>query len=240
MPNKILMIVHQETSNPGLVGDVLSEMGYQLDVRCPAIEMPLPQTMSHHDAVVVFGGPMSANDSETLPFIRAELDWISMALASKKPFLGICLGAQLLARSLGARVIPHPDDTVEIGYFPLRSTYSGHSLFADLSQVYHWHSEGFELPSDAVLLATGDAFPHQAFRYGASAFGLQFHPEITSELVDRWTTQGHEQLVRPGAQPRDRQFQYHAHNSATVERWLRRFLNQWLDSSICLASSGSY
>lgn len=237
MSDSILMIVHQEDSNPGLVGHVLTEMGYQLDIRCPALGDELPPFMDHHRGVVIFGGPMSANDDDALPFIRTELDWIPIALEAKRPFLGICLGAQLLARSLGAKVETHPNDTVEIGYFPIAPTADGHDLFATLPQVYHWHREGFDLPSAAVLLATGQTFPHQAFHYGGHAFGLQFHPEMTADLMEHWTTNGHEHLGRDGAQSREEQFRNHTRYSAYVDRWLRRFLDQWLESSTCLTST---
>jgi GMP synthase (glutamine-hydrolysing) len=104
MVSKILVIVHQQNSDPGCVGQILRANGYELDIRCPSNADELPTTMDNHEGVVIFGGPMSANDSETLPFIRAELDWIPVALEADKPFLGICLGAQLLARVLGAKV----------------------------------------------------------------------------------------------------------------------------------------
>lgn len=122
---KVLLIVHQITSDPGRVGRMLRERGYTLDIRCPSNQEELPATMEDHDAVAIFGGPMSANDDKTLPFIRTELDWIPTALDSRKPFLGICLGAQLLARALGATVAPHPEGRAEIGYFPVVPTRPG-------------------------------------------------------------------------------------------------------------------
>lgn len=228
----ILLIVHQETSDPGLVGQLLAEQGYSLDLRCPAIGHPLPPTLDDHTATVVFGGPMSANDDDTLPFIRTELDWLPMVLESGKPYLGICLGAQLLARSLGATVAPHPDGVMEIGYAPIVPTPAGSAEFEPLQYVYHWHREGFALPSGATLLAEGHTFENQAFRYGSTAYGLQFHPEITPTLIDKWTTVAAEHLERPEAQPRDQQFEQHARHGSVVESWLSRFLQQWLDIPI--------
>jgi GMP synthase (glutamine-hydrolysing) len=178
---QILVVVHQETSNPGLVGEKLRSRGYHLDIRCPALGDPLPATMAHHDGAIVFGGPMSANDDDTLPFIRTELDWIPRVLAAGKPYLGICLGAQLLARVLGGTVAPHPEEYREIGYFPLAPTDVGEAYIPHPMTVYHWHREGFSLPGEAVPLATGETFPNQAFMYQDTAFGLQFHPEICGE-----------------------------------------------------------
>ncbi len=225
---KILLIVHQENSNPGLVGRILRERGYELDIRCPSLQEALPTTMDNHDGTVIFGGPMSANDSETLPFIRTELDWIPTALDANKPFLGICLGAQLLARVLGATVAPHPENKVEIGYVPIVPTIAGEIYFNSSIYVYHWHNEGFELPQGAVLLAVGKTFINQAFRYGDAAYGLQFHPEMTIDMIDKWTTLGAEHLKPPGVQSRDEQMQQHTLYKLAVEDWLKGFLARWL------------
>ena len=226
--SQILLVVHQETSSPGLVGEKLRSRGYHLDMRCPALGDPLPETMAHHEAVIVFGGPMSANDDETLPFIRAELAWLPTVLASGCPYLGICLGAQLLARVLGARVSPHPKEQREIGYFELRSTPQGHLHFPPSMAVYQWHREGFTLPAGTMKLAEGDTFPNQAFCYAETAFGLQFHPEITCQLIDEWTTRGADQLDLPGAQPRDLHFRHHDQFGAAVDSWLDNFLDTWI------------
>jgi len=226
---QILLIVHQKTSTPGLVGRMLCERGYVLDIRCPREQEELPATMDNHDAVVIFGGPMSANDRE-MPFIRTELDWIPTALDSHKPFLGICLGAQLLARVLGAIVTPHPENQVDIGYLPVVPTLAGRDYFDRALNFYHWNREGFELPEGAVLLASGETFVNQAFRYGKVAYGLQFHPEMTTDMVDRWTTLGAEHLVCPGVQSRAEQMQNHALYGLSVEVWLQGFLNLWIGS----------
>ncbi|HEY9607530.1 MAG TPA: glutamine amidotransferase [Allocoleopsis sp.] len=226
--NKILVIVHQPTSDPGRIGRLLRDRGYYLDIRVPSQQDELPHTMDDHCACAIFGGPMSANDSETLPFIRNELDWIPVALESGKPLLGICLGAQLLARVLGAVVAPHPEGWMESGYFQIMPTPSGREYFEEPLHVYHWHKEGFELPDGAVLLASGDTFPHQAYRYGKSAFGVQFHPEMTRKMLERWTTEGRHLLNVPGAQSVEEQFQKHSLYASAMERWLDRFLSLWL------------
>jgi GMP synthase (glutamine-hydrolysing) len=224
----ILAVVHQPTSNPGLVGQVLRQVGFTLDMRCPAQGDPLPATMKNHHAAIVFGGPMSANDDHQHQFIRDELAWIGTVLQSEKPFLGICLGAQLLARVLGARVTPHPEGIREIGYFPIQPTPLDRTLFPQPMMVYHWHQEGFDLPSGADLLASGQTFKHQAFRYGPQAYGLQFHPEITALMINHWTTEGGEQLVMPGAQSRFHHLGQHRLYGREVDVWLRKFLRHWL------------
>lgn len=231
MSKQILMVFHQATSSPGLVGQLLQNGGYRLDMRCPAEGDRLPETLDHHEAVVVFGGPMSANNDDTLPFIRAELDWLPLVLDAEKPYLGICLGAQLMARVLGARVFPHTEGRKEIGYFPMQVTPAGLEDFGRSRPVYHWHGEGFEIPSDAVLLAEGDLFPNQAFRYGDTVYGLQFHPEITEAMIHVWTERGEEQLTLPGAQSRSEQLRNHQRYGGAIADWLDEFLWDWLGES---------
>lgn len=229
--NKILTIVHQKNANPGLVGQLLTQDGYKLDIRFPCLGEKLPTTMDNHEAAVIFGGAMSANDSETLPFIRAELDWIPVALSSGKPFLGICLGGQLLARVLGAKVAPHPEGLTEIGYFRILPSDAAPSYFNFPRYVYHWHREGFELPTGARLLAEGETFPNQAFRYGNNAYGVQFHPEMNQEMLEIWTHLGANLLNLPGAQPRDEQLKKHSLYGSQAEHWLQGFLRSWLQGA---------
>lgn len=226
MGRRILIVLHQERSSPGRVGQGLLRRGCELDIRRPALGDPLPADMAAHDAAVIFGGPMSANDD--LPFIKAETDWIGIPLKEEKPFLGICLGGQMMARHLGARVYSHPQDRVEAGYYPIRPTAEGRHLFDDPQHVYQWHQQGFDLPSGAVQLAEGDDFPVQAMRYGKAAYGLQFHPELTTPMMDAWLEFGKERLVRPGAQPAEMHRQGRAAHDAALRNWLERFLGHWL------------
>jgi GMP synthase (glutamine-hydrolysing) len=226
---KILAVVHQATSTPGKVGKILRDRGHQLERCCPAAGAELPPVLEEYSGAIVFGGPMSAND-EHLPFIRNELDWIPKVLQAEIPFLGICLGAQLLARVLGAEVAPHPEGLAEIGYFPIQ--FLDPELQGSVKQpqaVYHWHQEGFELPSDAVKLAEGETFSNQAFCCGKKAYGLQFHPEMTFSMLDRWTRVAADKLSMPGAQSREEQQRKHALYSPEVRDWLGSFLDVWLE-----------
>lgn len=228
MSEKVLLVVHQEHSDPGRVGQKLRKLGYETDIRRLACGDPLPATMDEHAGAVIFGGPMSAND-DIIPFIRSELDWIPMAIASGKPYLGICLGAQLLARAMGAKVGPHPDGYHEIGYYRLRPTPDGASLFSEDFHVYEWHGEGFALPTGAVRLAETDHFPNQAFRVGERAFGFQFHPEVNETIMRRWTTKAAHRMVLPGAQCRERHFLGLAAHDGRIDRWVEDFLARWLN-----------
>ena len=119
----VLIILHQETSTPGRVGNALRALGHTLDIRRPRFGDRLPETLDGHAGAVIFGGPMSANDADE--YIRREIDWIEVPLREQRPFLGICLGAQMLARQLGAPVAPHPQGRAQIGYYPIRPTAAG-------------------------------------------------------------------------------------------------------------------
>jgi GMP synthase-like glutamine amidotransferase len=138
--------------------------------------------------LVVMGGTMNVDQTDRFPFLAVEVGWLRQAARAGLPTLGICLGAQLLARSLDARV--YPNAVREIGWYQIELTPAG---LADCllkgspprPTVFHWHGDTFDLPEQAVLLAKGETCPHQAFRHGRS-YGLQFHPEMTAEMVDAW------------------------------------------------------
>jgi GMP synthase (glutamine-hydrolysing) len=226
MPQQILIVLHQEHSTSGRVGHALKGLGYQLDVRRPRFGDRLPATMSEHAAAVIFGGPMSANDEDD--FIRREIAWIAIALKAAKPLLGICLGAQMCARALGGKVFPHPQGHAEIGYYPIRPTAAGLAVVDPWpEQVYQWHREGFDLPAGAELLAEGDMFEVQAFRYGR-AYALQFHPDVTHAMMHRWVTRGDARLEMPGAKPRAAHFADREVYDYSARAWLTAFLERWI------------
>ncbi len=222
-PRPVLVVLHQETSTPGRVGQVLEAAGVALDVRRPVLGERLPQTLEAHRGAILFGGPPSANDPD--PHLRQEIDWLNVPLRENRPFLGICLGAQMLSKHLGGTVAPHAEGLVEVGYYPLRVTPEGRDLMGSWPpMVYQWHREGFTLPAGATLLATGERFPNQAMRYGDNAYGIQFHAELTLAMMHRWTTRGHARLSLPGAQSRREHFTGRAIFDAPVKQWLGDFL----------------
>ena len=222
----VLVVLHQECSTPGRVGNALRALGHRLDIRRPRFGDTLPETLDDHAGAVVFGGPMSVNDPDE--FVRREIDWISVPLREQRPFLGICLGAQMLAMQLGARVAPHPEGRAEVGYYPIRPTPAGLALCPHWpDHVYHWHREGFELPAGAELLAEGGDFPVQAFQTG-HAFGFQFHPDVTYAMMHRWTTRGYDGMASPGARARHHHFADRAVHDVAERAWLKAFLDDWL------------
>ncbi len=223
---KILIVMHQEGSTPGRCGMMLEEMGYHLVACRPPLGQELPETLEEYAGAVVFGGPMSANDSDE--FIKREIDWMEVPLKENKPFFGICLGAQMLSKHLGGHVVGRDDEYAEIGYYPIRATNEGQAMMDWPSHVYHWHREGFSLPADATLLASGEEYPNQAYKYGEKAYGVQFHSEVTTWMMNRWTTLASHRFVLPGAQNRKEQFALRPLYDPQVKTWLEDFLNLWV------------
>ncbi len=230
MTQSILIVLHSETSTPGRIGHMLMQKGFTLDMRRPCLGDALPESMADHAGAVIFGGPMSANDSDD--WIAREIDWIAVPLKEEKPFLGVCLGAQMLSKQLGGTVGPHPDGQVEIGYYPIRPTEDGAALGPWPEHVYHWHREGLTLPAGAVRIATGETFENQAIRYGRSAYGIQFHPEVTRLTMHRWSVLGAHRFVLPGAQGARDHLDGNLRHDGPVKDWLSRFLDRWLQPSV--------
>jgi GMP synthase-like glutamine amidotransferase len=148
------------------------------------------------DFVIALGGPMSVNDEVALPWLRPEKDFLAAAISADKSVLGICLGAQLIASALGARVFP--GSCREIGWFPVFAEPAppGTLAFPASINVFHWHGETFDLPEGAVLLASSPGCRHQAFQIGRRALGLQFHLETTPESAATMIENCRSELVR--------------------------------------------
>jgi GMP synthase (glutamine-hydrolysing) len=138
--------------------------------------------------LVVLGGPMNVDEVSEFPFLQWEVPWIREAVSRGLPVLGICLGSQLLAKSLGARVAPN--HVKEIGWYDVELLAAADDLlFGGLNgrhTVFQWHGDTFELPAGAIQLARSPLCEQQAFRYGTKAYGLQFHVEVTADMVHQW------------------------------------------------------
>lgn len=225
----VLLVGHSESRESGRVTPMLQAKGYRAEWCCPFAGEVLPADTDAYAGAIVFGGVQSANDAETTPHLRQEIDWIGRFVDAGGRYLGICLGGQLLARALGAVVRPHPEGLNEIGYYPVRPTAAGRAMMPEPLHVYHWHQEGFDVPQSAELLVAGDDFPNQAFRFGGRAYGLQFHPEVTPEVAARWMDSAADHLTRPGAQCRATQSSGMARFDRAMHEWLDAFLDRWLE-----------
>lgn len=221
----VLVILRQESSTPGRAGALLRRKGFDLDIRRPSLGDTLPETLDGHAGVISFGGPMSANDPDS--HIKREIDWLSVPLAENRPYLGICLGAQMLVKNLGGSVAAGEGEITEIGWYPLKATDAGERILPKWPKmVYHFHREGFDLPKDAILLAEGDAYRNQAFKYGEKAWGIQFHPELTLAMMRRWVDRGSYRFSMPNAQ----QGPEHLNGRLLYDKPLRAWFNSFLDT----------
>ncbi len=162
----------------------------------------IPQ-LNEYDALVIMGGPMGVYDKDKYSWLKAEKQHIRAAIDAGKPVLGVCLGAQLMAASLGAKVAPHKHK--EIGWFPVAvlDAAAGHPVLAGLNSamnVFHWHGDRFEIPQNALHLMSSKACDNQAFLYGR-ALGLQFHIEMDEEAIEKIIKEcAHELVVAENVQ----------------------------------------
>jgi GMP synthase-like glutamine amidotransferase len=185
---KVVVFQHLPCEHPGIWRNFLREDGIEATtVELDAAD-PIPR-LDDADALLVFGGPMNVDEEERFAWLRPETAAIRDAATGGLPILGVCLGGQLLAKALGARVTSNP--VPEIGLLQVELTGPGAAdpLFAGWPRcppVVQWHSDTFALPAGATLLATSPACRHQAFRWGERAYGLQFHPEVTAGMVEEW------------------------------------------------------
>ena len=180
---RMAVLQHVEFEGPAAVADWAAARGFPLRVFHLYRDTTLP-SLSDFDMLTVMGGPMSANDDARLGWLGPEITLVREAMAADKTVLGICLGAQIMAKALGARV--YPGGTKEIGWFPVQRTAGSHPLFDGLPDSFtpiHWHGETFDLPREAQLLAKSKITENQAFAVGQHVLGLQFHMEATEQSV---------------------------------------------------------
>lgn len=182
----VLVLQHLSGDGPAYLGRWLAAQGARVDVRNTEAGDAFPETLAGHGALAILGGEMSANDE--LPSLRRAEALFLEALREGIPTLGHCLGGQLMARALGARVGASPAPEVGFVEMQLRPGPASEAWFGDFesARVFQWHYEAFELPQGAQALATSAACPHQAFSIGPH-LGMQFHIELDAEKLDRWS-----------------------------------------------------
>jgi len=223
-----VVVQHLAFEDLGVFAPVIERFGYTIRYLQAGVDDLSPVVDA--DLAIILGGPIGVYETDSYPFLRDEIAVLSARLDAGQPTLGVCLGAQLIAAVLGARVYPGARGK-EIGWSPIRLTPAGRSgplshLGDDM--VLHWHGDTFDLPDGAVLLASSDQYPHQAFSYGNHTLALQFHPEVDPETFERWLI-GHTleigsvEGVSPAALRTDA-----TQHGATVARRGVLFLEAWL------------
>jgi GMP synthase (glutamine-hydrolysing) len=185
---KALIYTHHPDEGPGLLIDILRERGWEVEEAKLWKGEPMPDSRSFH-LLILMGGPMSVHDEDACPFLFEEKQFVRGWVTEGKATLGICLGAQLIADCLGARI--YRGDKEELGWYELVLTEAGKkdpfvSEFPLRFPVFQWHGETFDLPMGAILLATASDYPHQAFRFGDLAYAFQFHLEVTETMLNTW------------------------------------------------------
>ena len=229
----VLILQHIACEPPGVYEEVLYEHG----ARLAPVELdegePLPEDPGAFAAVVVMGGPMGAYDEAEHPWLRAEKRFVAEAVAGGTPVFGACLGAQLLAAALGANVYPAPEP--EVGVLGVALTDAGRAdpVTGGLPGSFptlQWHSDTFDLPPGATLLASSPAYVNQAFRVGTSAYAVQFHLEVTGTMAAEWAAvpayaDALEAVRGPGAL--DRLLEDFATERAVMQDHARTLFDAW-------------
>lgn len=190
MKPNVIILRHMPHEPGGTLEDAFRQAGVDFRYFDLHKEIPTRLPLDEATGLVVLGGPMNVDEVQRYPFLTLDVQWIGQALEKNLPFLGICLGSQLLAKTLGARV--YPNRVKEIGWYPLELLPAAASdpLFTQSGQrmMFQWHGDTFDLPDGTVHLARSEQCENQAFRYGKNAFGLQFHIEMTGGMIEDWLT----------------------------------------------------
>lgn len=231
---RILCLYHA-SQRDDRVSRMLRQRGHALTWINPARGEALPDRLDDYHAMVVYGGEQSVNDDT--PAMHRERDFIGRWVAREKPYLGLCLGGQLLADALGAPIRRHPEGLLESGYTLVRPDGNGAGLLERPMYVFQWHNEGFELPAGCQRLASGSRYPNQAFAWRGHLIGLQFHPEVTPGIMLAWFREGGHLLTRAGGQCAAAQLRDAPVFEPVIERWTQTLLDHWLAHASCAESA---
>ncbi|MGV9313243.1 type 1 glutamine amidotransferase [Streptomyces sp. NPDC003691] len=203
---RILVIQHEDGTGPGLVGEELAAAGLDRHLVHPWAGDEVPGSLGGYAGLLVLGGAPNADDEAAAPWLPAVRTLVREAVDTSVPLLGICLGGQIMASALGGSVQVRPQGP-EVGAVPLRRlpAADGDPVFGDVpdgaaAAQWHWDEIG-ALPPGAVPLLTGDDCPHQAFRIGPLAWGVQFHPEVLADAIADWAVSDGPAVARAGGDP---------------------------------------
>jgi GMP synthase (glutamine-hydrolysing) len=233
---KCLAVRHVAFEDLGLLGPLVSSRGYGVRYHDAGVQPIGEETLLAPELLIVLGGPIGVYEGNVYPFIADEVAALAARLKADKPTLGICLGAQMMAAALGARVAPGP--VKEIGWAPLTLTAEGQSsVLAPLgaTPVLHWHGDNCELPDGCSRLASTPHCPVQAFMRTPSQLALQFHLETEPARFESWLVGHTVELGKAGIDPRELRTQGRTLGPATRERGEKVF-STWLDRAIGAAA----
>lgn len=230
---KAVVFTHLPFEGPGTLEPVLTRRGFAIEtVDVATARFPLPQAEGC-DLLIVMGGPIGVYDAGDYPYVAAEIEALRRRLDAHRPTLGICLGAQIMAAALGAKVYPGAHGP-EIGWFPIQPGSEDpmpdwfRPLLAENLHLFHWHGDTFDLPAGARHLASTDLYANQAFSVDRHALALQFHPEVTELGLERWYV-GHAcELRQKEVSVPQLRASAHRYAPALLEA-AQRFWNLWLD-----------
>ena len=232
MRKSCLVIEHLAVEHPGTLKPALEANGYEVVSIPVAAIRRFRERTAEADLLIVMGGPIGVYDAPEFPFLTDEIGIIRARLAAKRPVLGICLGSQLMAAALDAKVFPGADG-VELGWAPVQLTEQGrrHALAAiasDGSPVLHWHGDTFELPQGATLLASTSRYAHQAFAVGNYGLALQFHIETDAAELEQWFVAFAGDIRKSGPDSLSRLRADTAKYSSGLSERNTRFVAQWV------------
>jgi GMP synthase (glutamine-hydrolysing) len=223
------IIQHVLFEDLGFFSNILKDKNYELHYHQAGVTLPSAKEFLDSDLTIVMGGPIGVGDEAYYPFIKDELNLIAKRLEANKPILGVCLGAQFMAKALGAKV--YPNKQKEIGWSPLEISPDGDkSPLRHLNKrfVLHWHGDTFDLPKGANHLASTPITPNQAFRVGKKILALQFHPELDSTRIEEWLI-GHTcELMGVGADIRLLRSDSEKHGK-DLKKYGTLFFEEWLE-----------
>ena len=225
MGQRVLLVRHGNEPADDRVVSWLTQAGYCIDSRKPFAGESLSEVEDDLAGTVIYGGMYNAHDTDTHDFLNDEYRWIENCLKADVPLLGICQGAQMLARSLGSWAGPTDPEIFEFGYYRVNPTPDAAGFMERPLWVTQAHFNTFGLPDGAVRLAGNENYENQAFRYGDKAFGLQFHAEVTIEGFRRWQDQKWNVYDRPGVQSHEEQTRLMYEYDATQAEWFYGFLD---------------